>query len=291
MAAALAALQKAGALVVGALARPLSGSAGAAAAARPAPRAAAADVEAETALTREAKYFLLSIVEVCLWHQLAIRSAHLQSFHELAEKSSHARPITRFLGPWPAKAAIRSGLQCSVWLWAGPIAATDGLLSAFTCATFAAQGLRGLQQAVDTVAPVYAAARDAVWDAATTPVSGTAAAAAAAGSGPAAEARSGRPPPIADLGLGAWLQAEVGKSADGVKHVRNCDDSHACTRPAGLTSRPTLPVLTQTKSISQRSGLRDVIKWRGASTGSGSMFYAMRRCCVVFLTHPEHPAC
>lgn len=75
MAAALAALQKAGAFVVGALARPLSGSAGAAAAARPAPRAAAADVEAETALTREAKYFLLSTVEVCLWHQLATRSA------------------------------------------------------------------------------------------------------------------------------------------------------------------------------------------------------------------------
>lgn len=178
------------------------------------------------------------------------------------------------------------GLQCSVWLWAGHIAITDGLLSAFTCATFATQGLRGLQQAVDAVAPAYAAARDAIWDAATTPVSGTAAAAAAA------EAGSGRPPPIADLGLGAWLQAEVGKSADGVKHVRNCNDIHAeCTRPAGMTSRATLPILTQTKFIKQRSGLRDVIKWRGASTGSGcSMFYAMRRCCVVLLT-PSWTSC
>lgn len=47
-------------------------------------------------------------------------------------------------------------------------------------------------------APAYAAARDAVWEAL----------------GPAA------PPPIADLDLDAWLQAEVGRSLDGVKHVR-----------------------------------------------------------------------
>jgi hypothetical protein len=64
------------------------------------------------------------------------------------------------------------------------------------------QGLKGLQVVVGQAAPAYEEARDAVWRAAT----------AAGGAAP--------PPPIANSGLGPWLRAEVGKTMDGVKHVR-----------------------------------------------------------------------
>lgn len=66
---------------------------------------------------------------------------------------------------------------------------------------FLLQGLKGLQAVVDSAAPSYESAREAVWKAA------------AAGGSAAA------PPPIADLSLGPWLRTEVGKSMDGVKHV------------------------------------------------------------------------
>lgn len=64
VAAALAAMHRSGAFVVGALCRPASGSAAHERAARARPRAAAADVTAEQALNREAKFFLNSTLEV-----------------------------------------------------------------------------------------------------------------------------------------------------------------------------------------------------------------------------------
>lgn len=72
VAAALAAMQRSGAFTAGALCRPLSGSPAAAAATKPAPRSAAADVTADQALTREAKFFLNSTLEVTLLQHFAV---------------------------------------------------------------------------------------------------------------------------------------------------------------------------------------------------------------------------